>query len=177
MKNKTLNKYEGLIVKGEFSERELISFRKYINGASNLNEDDRERLIYAFNELAEEKGIRLHSSQQVKGYLWLNKNTYKKNGDIRKTPVLGFAERKVLKNWEEFTCVGLYNLSQNSYANYVPIYRCIDSKGNYFDYICKMIGGIEVIALGDSHGPIAQRNWPGFEQRRNGAPELRLVVS
>ncbi len=144
----TLVKYQKLIKKGLFTEQELISFRKYINGLSGMI-PAQWQLLTDFQNKAEEKGIRLTSQQQVKGILWLKEKTFKLNGELRLSSPCGVFESSVLKKFRAFKCVGLHNLSDNDYRQYVPIYRCIATNGNYFDYICKMWGEIQVISYGN----------------------------
>lgn len=151
--SKTYNKYLNLIKKGKFTEQELISFRKQINGSSNLDIDSRQELVYLFEEKAK-KGIQLTKEHQLKGLNWLRQKTFKLNGDIRKNAPLDQCEINIINNFKKFICVGLYNTSDNSYDNYVPIYRCYGKNGDYFDYICLMWGEIEVISINSVNNEI-----------------------
>lgn len=104
---KTYEKYESLIKSRKFTEQELISFRKFVNGSSNLSAHDAQCLIDWFDAVAQNKGIILTKEQQSKGLEWLLRNTFKVNGDERKNAPLGEAEQYVVRNFKKFVCVGL----------------------------------------------------------------------
>lgn len=146
---KTVAKYQKIIKGGLFTEKDLIYFRKYINGNAELF-PSQWRLLTDFEKKAQSIGIKLTSQQQVKGLLWLKEKTFKLNGNLRSNSPCGEFEANVIKRFKSFKCVGLHNLSQNEYRQYVPIYRCIATNGCYFDYICKMWGEIEVIYSGNN---------------------------
>lgn len=170
---KTVDKYRKLIKSGRFTEVELKYFRKLINGSSRLDAITKNDLVQEFEWQANEhNGIRLSKEQQQKGIEWLRKVTYKLNGELRKTQVLGRIERCIIDEFKYFRCVGLYNLSDNNYDQYVPIYRCIARDGSYFDYICKMWGEIEVIGINNG-GFTSYKNQPDFERARQG---VRVVA-
>lgn len=173
--NGTFGKYVKLIKSRRFTERQLISFRRYVNGSSPLNGYDAEYLISLFNTAAE-SGIKLTRYQQYKGRKWLLGVTFKLNGQVRKNAPLGYFEQKVVKSFAKFRCVGLYNLSDNSYRQYVPVYRCIARNGSYFDYVCMMWGEIKIVSIGDRNGSISHSNQPEWELARNGTQSLRLVA-
>lgn len=163
---KPIDKYKALIRKGRFTESELIYFRKAINGSSKMDVDFRIHLVNAFNDKAESKGIQLEESQQVKGYLWLKDKCYKRNGTLRKSPVLaGTFERDILENYSHFTCSGLFQASDNAYANYVPIYRMYAKDGRWFEYACNM-GQITIIGIGKGKLMTHGHRWPGFNEAR-----------
>lgn len=71
----TYEKYKRLIKAGKFTEQELISFRKYINGSSPLDTTDRAELTEYFIMKAEDIGIKLSFEQQLKGLNWLKSKT------------------------------------------------------------------------------------------------------
>ena len=174
--NKTAQKYFDLIKTGRMTERELISFRKAVNGASRLPIETVQDLLADFDAKATGKGIQLTAEQQAKGLAWLNRETFKLNGQVRKNPVLKQFERNVLQGFKKFTCVGLYNLSTSNYRHLVPISRCVATNGTYFDYVCKMWGEIVVIEIGDRNGWVLASNQPDFDSKRDMRPELKLVA-
>lgn len=175
--SKVYSKYVDLIKKGKFTERELISFRRQINGSSKLDIDSRQELVDLFEEKASSnKTIQLSKEQQSKGLNWLRQKTFKLNGRIRKNSPLGSYEIEVLNNFKKFTCVGLYNISENSYTQYVPIYRCYNKKGNYFDYICLMWGEIKVTQLGDLDGCMIRHTQPEFDYIRTTRPQKENLL-
>lgn len=174
-RDRTVEKYEALIAKASFTERELISFRKLVNGSSRLSKFDAQLLIDAFNAVADIKGVKLTKEQQLKGIDWLRNVTFKLNGQVRKSAPLAYFEQEVVKNFKKFTCVGLYDLSTNNYRQVVPIYRCIARNGLYFDYVCMMWGDIKVISLGDSNGSISHANQPEWELARQGTQSSRIA--
>lgn len=170
--SKVCSKYVDLIKKGKFTEQELISFRRQINGSSRLDIDKRQNLVCLFEEKASSnKSIQLSKEQQLKGLNWLRQKTFKLNGGIRKNSPLGTYEIVVLNSFKKFTCVGLYNNSENNYVNYVPVYRCYGKKGNYFDYICMMWGEITIVSLGDCDGEMISHRQPEFEYIRTTRPQ------
>ena len=176
LSNKTAQKYFDLIKTGHMTERELINFRKAVNGSSRLPIEIVQDLLADFDAKATDKGIQLTAEQQAKGLAWLNRETFKLNGRVRKNPVLKQYERNVLQGFKKFTCVGLYDLSTNNYRHFMPIYRCVAKNGTYFDYVCKMWGEIVVIEIGDRNGCVSASNQPGFDLKRDTRPELKLVA-
>lgn len=164
--SKTFEKYERLIKGRKFSEQELIAFRKYVNGSSPLTPSDAQYLIDSFDEIAASRGVLLTEQQQVKGLLWLKHQTFRLNGAVRKNAPLDHFEREVLKRFKKFTCVGLYNLNENHYRQYVPIYRCHATNGTYFDYACLMWGEIRVLEIGNRSGRLSMCNQPSWSTAR-----------
>ena len=173
--NKIKFKYEQLIEAGLFTEQQLIYFRKYINGSTKLERLEASELAQAFIYKAETDGIELTQSQQTKGYLWLKSKTFKLNGGIRKNSPLAYFEQHVINHFDSFKCVGLYDLSENSYRHYVPIYRCMASDGQWFDYVCKMWGEIEVIAIGNGPHGTSSKNQPEWQLARQGKQSERVT--
>jgi hypothetical protein len=142
LKNRTLAKYLSLLMSRNFSEQDICSFRKALNGysRSSLNREDREKLLELFERRAP---YRISREQTLKGIAWLQRYCFKLDGSPRKRKDSPFesAHLEVIRNFSRFEFVGLkdlradnpYSLSLN-FHQYIPIYRVIARDGSYFDY-------------------------------------------
>ena len=135
--NKTLKKWCDLIdKKGEmqnapFSEHEIIYLRKAI-GPSGIKESGASDYLYDyFYDNKPHCDYNITTEHGRKGIEYLLKNTFKKNGNLRKNNIFNEYHINIIKDYSFFTFSGLYNVG-NGYM--LPLYKCYDSKGNYFEY-------------------------------------------
>jgi hypothetical protein len=165
--NKTYLKYLAMTKRGHiWTEQEIIYFRKYVNGSIPLDIDSIEHLIASVDG----KYFRITNQQTVKGILWLKNKCFKNNGSVRKACPLKPFERAVIQSFKEFRFVGLYNVSDNSYRNYMPVYRVVATNGMYFDYVAYSWGEMKVITIGNKKTRFETWcNQPNFENERLGA--------
>lgn len=173
MKNKTLLKWEQATKRGHvWTENEIIYFRKYINGSSPLNAYDAQGLIDAVDG----KVYRITEQQSVKGILWLKNQCFTGRGILRRSCPFKTFEVNVISNFREFRFVGLYNVSDNSYRNYMPIYRCIAKNGDFFDYVAYSFGQVKVIGI-KVKGRETWCNQPDFDNVREirATPTLKII--
>lgn len=107
------------------------SFRARLNGCSkSVNKQTLKDWFYA---LMPKDGYKISSDLADKGFKYLWEKNFKKNGSPRKN-AWGSFEQACLKRFSHFTFSGLYDLSQNSFTQYVPVYRVWDTEGNSFEY-------------------------------------------
>lgn len=119
---------QGFKIWSDSTQRE---FRKRVNGCSKSV--NKETLYDWFYTLMPEDGYRISSELSDKGFKYLWDQNFKKNGSPRKN-AWGSFEQACLKRFSHFTFSGLYNISQNSLIQYVPVYRVWDTEGNSFEY-------------------------------------------
>ena len=149
---KTYNKWKDLIqtkLKYEnapWSENELIHFRSRLRD-SDLGYD----LLMEFIKNNPGGGYNITVNHQNKGIEYLRKNTYKLNGKLRKNNIFGEFERSVIDDYSHFKLVDMYNDGNGFVQYYLPVYRCFDTKGNYFDYTGTQYSMIMVL----DHGKVA----------------------
>lgn len=167
-------KYQKCLDASMFSEKDLIYFRKLINGNGSLV-TSRWDLLNSFQRKAKSQGIDLEESQKQKGLDWLTKKCFKLNGSSRRNSPLNAWQRVIVRQYSDFKCVGLHNLSTGEYRQYVPIYRCFGVDGESFDYICKMWGEIEVIKTSVDRPKFKAVNGGNDFIPRRSQAELRLV--
>lgn len=139
---KTYKKYLEMTKRGHvWTEKEIIYFRKYLNGSSPATIDQIENLLASI----EGKTYRITQEQNQKGIQWLRNQCFKLNGKVRRSCKFKPFELDIILNFKEFRFVGLYNVSENSYRNYMPIYRTIAKDGSYFDYVAYSFGEFKVL--------------------------------
>lgn len=159
---KTFNKYLAMTKRGHvWTESEIIYFRKYINGSSPLESHLVQDLIASI----EDKVFRITDQQSVKGILWLKDKCFQKNGKVRRSCKFKPFELDVILNFKEFRFVGLYDVSDNNYRNYMPIYRTIAKDGSYFDYVAYSFGEFKVLGI-KTKGFETWCNQPNFDYDR-----------
>lgn len=144
MKQKTFNKWMQQTKQECWSEKDIIYFRKAINGSSSATPEQRQELLSA----AHDKTYKLHPEQQDKGTKYLLSNSLKLNGSPRKNNKLGSFELSILKSDPVHELVGFYNDSPNSYVNFVPVYRATDASGNWFEYLGVTYSMLRVLEIG-----------------------------
>lgn len=165
------NKYLDLIKSGKLSETDIRYLRKAINGSSSLPIDDRESLRFELEHHIESKGggLKISKEQTSKGIEWLKNTAFKMNGAPRKSSPFGTLENHIISNFKRFEFVGLFNLSDNQFDNYMPIYRVIDNHGHYFDYVAISWGAVTLVECGTirkgKSNTYTCRTWPTFESR------------
>ena len=125
-----------------WSESEIIYFRKAI-GLAGINDVKlRSNLLDYFNSSMPDEGFNITLDQKEKGINYLLSNTYKKNGTLRKNNIFGTFELNVLKQYEDFKLISLYEYGNGGY--YLPVYRCISKNGSYFDYLGTVYSQIKI---------------------------------
>ncbi len=164
------DKYLKLIKAGTFTETDIRYFRKAVNGSSSLPIADRESLRFELEDRIQKRGgIKITQDQTNKGITWLTNKAFKLNGLPRKSSPFGELENHIINNFKRFEFVGLFNLSDNNYSNYMPIYRVIDTHGHYFDYTAVSWGDVILVEAGKIKRNKAHieycRVWPDFENR------------
>jgi len=82
--------------------------------------------------------------QMIKGITYLLSNSFKQNGELRKTNKLGIKELNILKDCIKVEWVALKEYGDFVY-NYLAIYRYTDSKGNYFDATGTVYSLMEIV--------------------------------
>lgn len=92
---------------------------------------------------------------------WARKYMLYKNitpkGKYRKTAYLNTDEIEVLYNNKTTVCiVGLYNLGDDTYMNFKPIYKAEDDKGNWFKYVTDDRYGSTCTVLEKSSGNLVK---------------------
>lgn len=137
----TLIKYRELINLGLFKETELVSFRSLLNNTLRHDEDIRDELLLRFNTV----GCTLEFEQQAKGLQWLLNFNLKKNRTPRATCFLGDFELSVLEKYVAIKVSRLDNVGHGIYSNLTPVYRVLDTAGNWFEY-----RGTEVTDIGQA---------------------------
>lgn len=162
-KNKTYNKWLNCTKRGHvWTENEIIFFRKYLNGSSSIDINT----VYYLASQIDNKNFKITDQQSVKGILWLKNKCFTNNFKIRKNCPFKNFEINVIKNFKEFRFVGLYNVSENFYRNYMPIYRCIAHNGDYFEYVAYTWGKVKVLSI-KSKNFETWSNQPDFDKTRN----------
>lgn len=120
-----------------WSEEDIRTLRKHVNsGATSI--------LNVINK----GSYAITPSQSSKGIEWLNRRSFKKNGDVRKNCPLKAFERSIVQNFREFRFVGLYNVSETGSRNYMPIYRAISNDYTWFEYVAYNFGQIKVLSIG-----------------------------
>jgi len=109
------------------------SFRMRLNGSSKILQRVKQALMDALISKMPINGYSIDQKLDKKGFEYLWRMNFKKNGSPRKN-AWGYFEQRVLKQFSHFTFVGLHNLSSNSYTQYVPVYRCYATDGSWFEY-------------------------------------------
>jgi len=146
--SKTLNKWKTLIdtkLKYEnapFSENEVIFIRKTIGPAGMKNFMHRRSLYSYFIEQMPQDGYNITIEHQQKGIDYLRKNTYKKNGALRKNNIFGDFERHIIDTFSHFKFVGMYELSS---GHMLPLYKCVSHSGASFTYTGNVYSCITIV--------------------------------
>ncbi len=134
--------------RSEWSEGEIIAFRKALGHCGFKDPAQKQELLKRFRTRAELGCYRITRQQAVKGQTYLLKNSLKLNGEMRSGCKLGWKEIKILKELDHHLLVGMepqYN-AFGKLTHYLPIYRAI-SFPHSFEYIGDRYSeGFEVIA-------------------------------
>lgn len=124
-----------------WTEGHINSLRKQLGYCSNWSDIAVEVFISDYFGHGEQYDFEITEYQTTKGLDWLLNNTFKKNGDVRKSKSMILSDPEhfeIVKNFKEFRFIGLRlerNNSYNSkYSSVAPIYRVLDNNGDYFDY-------------------------------------------
>jgi hypothetical protein len=149
-RSKTFNKYLELITaqpKRPWSESDLRGLRKSIGSCGSLK-DYRSLFIDLINLYGP---FNITPEFSDKGHDFLIRKFLKQDKTLRNTKdqALGEREREILLDFSHFTFDAIETHYPGPYSNYYdlyPLYTVHSNDGSSFTYICKMMGGIEVIS-------------------------------
>jgi hypothetical protein len=128
---KLFNKYIKIIESGTFQENEIIALRSAIGPwkRTSLTSEEKgkieEKICYDFDV-----SFNLSNDQKMKGKEWLQRKTFKANGSLRKSPVLGNDSyiNEIIKTISNFEFKGL--------LENIPVYRVYGNNLDWFEYSC-----------------------------------------
>lgn len=135
---RALKKYIPIMQSGLFTESDIRGFRKLINHCSPLQPNEKTYLLDSFYHHMPTKGYELTAQQKQKGFDYLSKVAFRKDGSPRETANYPFGEfeQQVLKTYTTFYFTGLEDVTENQYGpHYLPVYKCVGKKGNAFSYV------------------------------------------
>lgn len=133
-----------------WTEQEIISFRSFINSKNRQRLEINKMLLNVFHNSCEVSGgLKITTEQAEKGISWLRRTQLNKKGELRsaKSTFIGFREKHVIDNFSHFVMVGLRDIGCSPYSNYtqyVPVYKCVSSEGESFEYSASQ-SGCEVV--------------------------------
>lgn len=128
-------------------EAEIIYFRKAIGSAGLKDATTRRRLAREFIYNAMRLKYRITEEHSVKGQQYLLSKSLRQDGTERSGNRLGSFEIGVLKDLDRHMLVNLYR-PQEAFESYLPVYRAIDSKGAWFEYVGATYEQVRVLAIG-----------------------------
>lgn len=116
------------------TESEILAIKRCINPSSTLPK----RMKNALDEIACNLEIDITPEQTKKGIDYLRKSMFKKGGvlrDLKNWPEdLQSFEIEIVRDFKKFTFCGFYNISENYYDHFVPVYKVISKSGSWFTY-------------------------------------------
>ena len=121
-----------------WTKGEIDGLRKQLGMCSNWSDSAKDEIKIDYFKDNHNYNFAITKWQSEMGLEYLKSITFKKNGEMRqsKSCFLGDFEANILKKFKEFRFIGLHFYHVSNYQeNSAPIYRCIDKKGHYFDYI------------------------------------------
>ena len=148
--SKTCKKYLNLIKKRKFTKIDIQSFRKQLNGCSQMSLDEQKLLKDKFYDAVNSnRPINITKEQTNFGIAWLRNKAFRLNGQSRTSSPFRAREEYVINNFKKFEFCGLYNCSTNSFNQYQPVFKVIAKDGSSFEYtIYGGYGGVTVEILG-----------------------------
>lgn len=141
-RRKTLKKYRELMVEGSvWSKSDIQGFSKLVS-STRFTDTDKEykAAILELWEVFTDADLTFAITQEQTdfGIKWLKDTCFKKNGEAResqKVASLGFCDFSIIMNFDHFRFIG-YHTEGIGHHNWLsgPVYRVVDTDGNYFDY-------------------------------------------
>lgn len=136
---KNLKRYLDLLSQKELSENDINTLKNTLSKYKDSLSSYQKEIIY---KILNSSCYNLDKNHTKKGLDYLMNNTFKKNGELRKNNIFENFEISVLKDFRKFLLVGIEQIDEWTTR---PIYRVIDKKGNYFNYISGRYNEIEII--------------------------------
>ena len=111
--------------KGYLTEREILLIKRRLNHNKATTGE--------VNTIFDKGGIRITTTQELKGLNWLNDQWKTPTGVERKNNPLGYREQEALKTFQRFELTDFYDAGNSYFHSYQPVYSVI-GKQNSFDY-------------------------------------------